>query len=195
MGKNPLEKIQNDYRALTRRVTARHILLPPNSEDACNQLKLSILKKMDNNNNNDSEEAFIVDVFADAAQKFSRDETTNYRGGLIGELVPQGTCRSAILDRKCFEVPLGSLQGPIESEFGIHLLLVTERTNCPKLDGRKTRLVPSKGSGYGVLVPSSVAAKEESQVTSDFLLGQAAFWAFAVIAGGLLAELVANIVH
>lgn len=189
---NPLRKIQNDYRALTRRVTARHILLPPKSDDACLQLKRSMMRRIENTNDND-EELFVVQVFEDAAKKFSRDDTTNFRGGLLGELLPQGSCRSAILDRKCFEVPLGSLQGPIESEFGVHLLLVTERTNCPKLDGRETRLVPSPGSGYGQLVPSSLNSKEESQVTPSFLLGQAGFWVFVLLAGGLVAELAAKL--
>ena len=121
---NPVQKIQNDYRALTRRVTARQILLPPNSDAACLELKRSILRRLEASeeqvHNNNKPPEFIVDVFEDAAKKFSRDDTTNYRGGLIGELVPQGTCRSPILDKACFEVPLGSLQGPIESEFGIH---------------------------------------------------------------------------
>jgi PPIC-type PPIASE domain len=184
---NPLQKIQNDYRALTRRVTARHILLPPNSDDAILELKRSIMRRID------AQEEFVVDVFEDAAKKFSRDDTTNYRGGLLGELLPQGACQSAILDRKCFEVPLGSLQGPIESEFGLHLLLVTERTNCPKLDGKDTKLVPCPESGYGKLVPSSSDSKEVSQVTPAFLVQQAAFWTFVVFAGGILAEITARI--
>ena len=184
---NPLQKIQNDYRALTRRVTARHILLPPKSDDAILELKRSIMRRTEESND------FVVDIFEDAAKKFSRDDTTNYRGGLLGELLPQGACQSAILDRKCFEVPLGSLVGPIESEFGLHLLLVTERTNCPKLDGKKTKLVPSPESGYGTLVTSSPSSQEISQVTPSFLVGQAAFWAFVFFAGGLLAEITARV--
>ena len=192
---DPVKKIQNDYRALTRRVTARQILLPPNSDTACLELKRSILRRLEDKKADDeTPPEYIVDVFEDAAKKFSRDETTRDRGGLIGALVPQGTCRSAILDKACFEVPLGSLQGPIESEFGIHLLLVTERTNCPKLDGRNTQLVPTKASpAYGELVPSSGTTRSESQVTPSFLLEQAGFWAATIVAGGLVAELAARI--
>jgi hypothetical protein len=32
----------------------------------------------------------VIDAFEEAAKKYSRDESTNFRGGLIGELVPQG---------------------------------------------------------------------------------------------------------
>ena len=170
-----MKKIVNDYQALTRRVTAYHILLPPNSEDACLELKRNMLKRVE------QEGQFLVDVMEDAAKKFSRDDTTNQRGGLLGELLPQGACPSAILDRACFEVPLGSLQGPITSEFGIHILLVTERTNCPKLDGTKTKLVVKSyssrsstgtgtGTGFGELIDPGV--ERGQQVNSDFILGQ-----------------------
>lgn len=124
----PLQRIQRDYQALTRRVTARHILLP-SSDELCLILKQKI-------RNSDQ---YIVDAFEEAAKRYSQDETTNFRGGLLGELVPQGYCRSAKLDQACFEVRLGIVEGPIETEFGTHLLLVTERTNCPKLDGMQTK--------------------------------------------------------
>lgn len=123
----PFQQIQKDYQALTRRVTARHILLPK-SDEACLALKQKIRIK--------AESIYLVDAFAHAAQRYSRDEMTNDRGGLLGELVPQGYCRLPELDRACFSSRLGVIEGPIESDFGYHLILVTERTNCPKLDGK-----------------------------------------------------------
>jgi len=53
----------------------------------------------------------------------------NKDGSLLGTLVPQGYCRAQELDKACFEVPLGEISGPVESEYGYHLVLVTERTN------------------------------------------------------------------
>jgi len=199
---NPIRKIQNDYRALTRRVTARQILLPPNSEEALQRLKLSILRRVETplpkeeNDGGPEEFEFIVTVFEEAAKKYSRDDTTSPRGALIGELVPQGTCRSAIIDAACFRVPLGAVYGPMESEFGLHLLLVSERLNCPKLDGTKTKLIPPRPgdtTGYGHLVPSSATTLQESQVTPSFLVRQVAFWVFVLLSGGILAELAAKV--
>jgi len=60
--------------------------------------------------------AYIADAFLAAAKKYSCDEGTAYEGGLLGTLVPQGYCQAPELDRACFEVPLGEICGPIESE-------------------------------------------------------------------------------
>lgn len=178
---DPISQIRRDYSALTRRVTARHILLPSNSHEACLALKQKIRNK--------ASEAFIVDVFAQAAIKYSRDEATNARGGLIGELLPQGYCRPPKLDRECFRAPLGVVKGPLKTEYGCHLLLVTERTNCPKLDGDKTKVVQKEGSHETVLVSS----EQVGQVDGQFLLGQLGFWIVAFFAGGIVAEVVASL--
>jgi hypothetical protein len=174
----PLQRIQRDYLALTRRVTARHILLPPNSDELCLILKQKI-------RNSDQ---YIVDAFEEAAQRYSRDETTNFRGGLIGELVPQGYCRSAQLDKACFEVRLGVVEGPIDTEFGKHLLLVSERTNCPKLDGTNTKLIRNPENNEGILIPSTQVGNADL----SFVTGQIAFWLYAFLAGGILAEVVSR---
>lgn len=175
----PLEKITKDYQALTRRVTARHILLP--SEEACVVLKQKIRNK--------SEESYVVDVFEQAAAKYSRDDDTRERGGLLGELVPQGYCRCQELERACFHARLGIVEGPIETEYGHHLLLVTERTNCPKLDGQNTKLVQNAQTNQAELVPSA----QVGEVTGEFAVGQLAFWIFAFLAGGVVAELAAQV--
>lgn len=178
----PLRQIQKDYQALTRRVTARHILLPPKSDELCISLRQKIR----------SSDSYIVDSFEAAAKRYSRDDTTNFRGGLLGELVPQGYCRSPELDRACFQVRLGVIEGPIVTEYGSHLLLVTERTNCAKLDGVNTRLQRSDavdGGTQGILVPSP----QVGQVDAGFVIQQIAFWIGALVAGGLLAEVLARI--
>ena len=62
---------------------------------------------------------FVVDAFADAARRYSVDEDTGVTGGLLGELLPQGAVRSKELDRCCFTAPLGSVHGPVETEYPI----------------------------------------------------------------------------
>jgi peptidyl-prolyl cis-trans isomerase C len=180
-----LNKVQNDFAALTRRVTAHHILV--SNEEVALALKQRIRDESVNN------ERWIVDVFEQAARKYSRDETTSQRGGLLGNLVPQGYCRSQILDRACFEVGLGTIEGPVKSEFGYHLLLVTERTNCPKIDGTNTKLMQlSSKDVFGTVVPSAQVGKVKM---SEVVVNQVGFWVLVFLAGGLVAELAEKIVE
>ena len=159
-------------------MTARHILVA--NEEVALALKRKIREQAVEKNE------FVVDVFEEAAKKYSQDETTNFRGGLLGELVPQGYCRSEELEEACFRVPLGLLEGPIRTDFGYHVLLVTERTNCPKLDGSKTKLVQNDSNDiFGTLEESVQIGK----VTPKFLLNQALFWVLVFFAGGIFAEL------
>lgn len=177
--KNPLDRIQKDYLALTRRVTARHILLPPSAD-----LALALKQKIRNRVNEDG--VYVIDAFEAAAKKFSRNETTNFRGGLIGELVPQGYCRSVELDQACFSVRLGEIEGPLESDYGFHLILVSERTNCPKLDGSKTKLV--RDGKVTRLVEGEQIGRPDAKYFSQVL----AFLAYAFLFGGILAEILAR---
>ena len=179
----PFQRIIRDYQALTRRVTARHILLPPNAEGVCLALKQKI--------RNDSNGKFVVKIFEDSAIQYSKDDTTNFRGGLIGELVPQGYCRSAVLDKACFQVPLGEVCGPIKSELGYHLLIVSERTNCPKLDGGNTKIIYDDVLQQARLVPSEQqnGGVDTQELVKDGVL----FYLFVVTAGGFLAELAATV--
>ena len=85
------KKIQKDYAALTRRVTARHILV--NNEEVALALKRKIRDECS------EKSLWVVDVFEEAAKKYSQDDTTNFRGGLLGNLVPQGYCKSPKLDK------------------------------------------------------------------------------------------------
>jgi hypothetical protein len=133
---------------------------------------------------------YVVDVFAQAARKYSLDARTRERGGLVGELLPQGSCRDPVLDRSCFHVALGLLVGPIATAQGFHLLLVQERTNCPKLDGRCTKLVPCAEHGLGKVVPSpQVGQVDVGKLLADALL----FFLGSLLAGGVVAELAASL--
>ena len=76
------KRVEKDFLSLTRRVTARHILLP--DEEVARVLKQKIRDECID------KDLWVIDAFEEAAKKYSRDETTNFRGGLIGELAPQG---------------------------------------------------------------------------------------------------------
>ena len=172
------QKIQKDFAALTRRVTARHILV--SNEEVALALKRKIREQTI------EKEDFVVNIFEEAAKKYSQDDTTNFRGGLLGELVPQGYCQSEALEEACFQVPLGLLEGPLQTDFGYHLLLATERTNCPKLDGSETKLVQKDSNDiFGTLE----ASEQVGKVTPQFIFNQALFWVLVVFAGGIAAEL------
>jgi len=140
-----------------------------------------------------------VDAFSNAAKKYSQDNDTKDNGGLLGKLVAQGYCRAQELDRACFELPLGEVVGPIESDFGYHLLLIEERTNCPKLDGKYTRIVrggkdgtdvifmgPRKGSGDNNMNMGNV--NDVASVAAQ----QVGFWIGVSFLGGIVAELAAK---
>ena len=209
---NPLDIIIRDYQALTRRVTAHHILLPK-SDDVALSLKQKIRNKVNPKKRRISTEGkllaataaaqeqdqpmYVLDAFSEAAKRFSRDEETAVRGGLLGTLVKQGYCLSPELDRACFEVPLGEISGPIESKFGYHLLLVVERTNCPKLDGGYTRIERDGDDTTTTNRVKFVSASDSngSNGEGDFgklILQQFGFWIGVSLAGGIAAELAAK---
>ena len=179
-------KVQMDFESLTRRVTARHILV--SNEEIATALKRKI------RNECIQKEKYVIDVFEDAAKKYSRDDTTSLCGGLLGTLVPQGHCcyRCPELDKLCFTVTLGEVVGPVQTDYGYHLLLVSERTNCPKLDGKNTVMMQSTSHDvFGTLVPGKqVGTINLPQVLMD----QVGFWIAVMIAGGVLAEVLERLV-
>lgn len=183
-----IDVIARDFNALTRKVTAYHILLPPKSDEVALSLKQSIRNRVNPPKGSDKEPVYVVDAFSAAAERYSRDEETAVRGGLLGTLAPQGYCRARELDAACFQVPLGEVCGPIESDYGYHLLLVTERTNCPKLDGQNTRI--SRAPDGSVLLEGSNT--QESKKVGTVLFQQVGFWLGASLAGGIVAELAAK---
>lgn len=183
---NPIGIIERDFNALTRKVTAHHILLPKSDEVA-----LALKQNIRNRSNNNNEKTYIVDAFAAAAAKYSRDEETAIRGGLLGTLVPQGYCRAPELDKACFEVPLGEICGPIESEYGYHLLLVVERTNCKKLDGKYTKISKSSVDGVSKLYEGDNDKEGTDQIV-NVLMQNVGFWIGVSFAGGVVAELAAK---
>lgn len=88
--------------------TARHILV--DSEEKCLDLKSQIEAGGD---------------FAALAKEFSTCPSGKTGGDLgqfgPGMMVPE-------FDKVCFSADIGSVQGPVKTQFGYHLVEVTERT-------------------------------------------------------------------
>jgi peptidyl-prolyl cis-trans isomerase C len=88
--------------------SARHILV--SSEETCQDLKTQIEGGAD---------------FADLAKEHSSCPSGKSGGGLgefgPGAMVPE-------FDAVVFSAPVGTVQGPVKTQFGFHLLEVTSRT-------------------------------------------------------------------
>lgn len=91
------------------RARARHILV--NDEAKCEALKKDIEGGAD---------------FADVAKQHSTCPSSA-RGGDLGEFGPGQMVRE--FDEVVFSAPVGEVQGPVKTQFGYHLVEVTQRTD------------------------------------------------------------------
>ncbi len=89
--------------------TARHILV--DSEEKCNELKDQINSGSD---------------FADVAKEHSNCPSGR-SGGDLGEFGPGMMVPE--FDKVVFSAEIGSVEGPVKTQFGYHLLEVTSRTD------------------------------------------------------------------
>ncbi|MEE4245239.1 MAG: peptidylprolyl isomerase [Kangiellaceae bacterium] len=90
------------------RATARHLLV--DSEEQCNELKAQIDGGAD---------------FADLAKQHSNCPSGN-NGGDLGEFGRGEMVKE--FDEVVFSAPVNTVQGPVKTQFGFHLLEVTSRT-------------------------------------------------------------------
>ena len=88
---------------------ARHILVA--SEAACTDLKEQIAQGAD---------------FAAVAQEHSQCPS-GAQGGELGTFGPGQMVRE--FDEVVFSAPVGEVQGPVQTQFGFHLVEVTSRTD------------------------------------------------------------------
>ncbi len=88
---------------------ARHILV--DSEEKCGQLKNEIAEGAD---------------FAEVAKQHSSCPS-GQRGGDLGEFSPGQMVRE--FDEVVFSADLNTVQGPVKTQFGYHLIEVTSRTD------------------------------------------------------------------
>ena len=91
------------------KATARHILV--DSEEQCISLKKQIIE---------------VAEFSDLAKQHSSCPSGN-QGGDLGEFGPGMMVPE--FDKVVFSAEVSSVQGPVKTQFGYHLLEVTSRTD------------------------------------------------------------------
>ncbi len=91
------------------KASARHILVA--SEEACQDLKTQVEAGGD---------------FADLASAHS-DCPSGKKGGELGEFSPGQMVRE--FDDVVFSADVGTVQGPVKTQFGFHLIEVTARTD------------------------------------------------------------------
>lgn len=91
------------------KATARHILV--DTEEQCSALKAEIEDGAD---------------FADLARQHSSCPS-GQRGGDLGEFGPGMMVPE--FDRVVFSAEIGTVQGPVRTQFGYHLLEVTSRSD------------------------------------------------------------------
>jgi len=89
--------------------TARHILV--DNEGLCEELKTKIIDGAD---------------FADVAREHSTCPSGR-RGGDLGSFAPGQMVKE--FDTVVFSANLNEVQGPVQTQFGYHLLEVTSRTD------------------------------------------------------------------
>lgn len=87
---------------------ARHILVP--TEEACNKLKTEIEAGTD---------------FAEAAKQHSKCPSGG-QGGDLGEFSPGQMVKE--FDEVVFSGEVGKVLGPVQTQFGYHLIEVTSRS-------------------------------------------------------------------
>ena len=90
------------------KATARHILVK--TEEQCEQLKQEIANGKD---------------FAEAAKEHSSCPSGR-KGGDLGSFGPGQMVKE--FDEVVFSAPLNEVQGPVQTQFGYHLLEVTSRS-------------------------------------------------------------------
>jgi peptidyl-prolyl cis-trans isomerase C len=90
------------------RAKARHILVP--TAETCQELKTRIESG---------------DDFAQLAREHSKCPS-GQKGGDLGEFSPGQMVRE--FDDVVFKADVGSVHGPVKTEFGYHLIEITQRT-------------------------------------------------------------------
>lgn len=91
------------------RASARHILVE--SEEKCNELKKEIVEGAD---------------FAEVARQNSSCPSGK-QGGDLGEFSPGQMVKE--FDEVVFSGDLGTVHGPVKTQFGYHLIEITSRTD------------------------------------------------------------------
>lgn len=97
-------------------VKASHILVK--EQELCQELKTKLEAEKDHD--------AMMKLFKELAAKHSTCPSGKQDGGSLGTFSP-GQMVPAF-DKVCWSAPVGEVQGPVQTNFGYHLILVVERT-------------------------------------------------------------------
>jgi len=132
------------------KVTASHILVADRNLALLEELKATLIIKQEsscsssssNNASSSSSPTIIIEAeFAKLAKQHSTCPSGKRSGGSLGtfgkaQMVPA-------FDKICWEAPVGVVQGPVRTQFGYHLILVTDRNDDDDDDdGADKKLLP-----------------------------------------------------
>ena len=99
---------------MKKEASAKHILMKgPGATAKLELLKAELLKAPD-----------VSAAFSELAQKVSECPSAT-RGGNLGTFKPGMMVKE--FDKVCFEEEVGKVHGPVETQFGAHLILITRR--------------------------------------------------------------------
>ena len=115
---NIIDAASSFFANFGKKARASHILIGPkdwDSEEQAREKLVSLKEEIDND----------PDKFAQAAAVISSCPSGK-KGGDLGEFSPGMMVRD--FDKVCFYEEVGVVHGPIKTQFGEHLILITERT-------------------------------------------------------------------
>lgn len=99
---------------MNKEASAKHILMKgPGARAKLETLKTDLLTATD-----------LSAAFSDLAAKVSECPSAT-RGGNLGTFKPGMMVRE--FDQVCFEAEVGKVHGPVDTQFGSHLILITRR--------------------------------------------------------------------
>lgn len=99
---------------MNKEASAKHILIKgPSATQKCEEYKAALEGQED-----------LSNAFSELAAKVSECPSAN-RGGNLGTFKPGMMVKE--FDKVCFEKEIGVVHGPVETQFGSHLILITRR--------------------------------------------------------------------
>ena len=126
-----MDGVQGFMKKFTTKATASHILIKGGAE-AANKLDDIKLDLMGNTNTDDDEDdttysaSTLLSKFSQAASKYS-DCPSASKGGSLGSFRPGQMVKE--FDTVVFNEPIGTIHGPIQTQFGYHLIYIQSRSD------------------------------------------------------------------
>lgn len=115
---NLLDSLGSMIQNFGKKARASHILIAPRDWDSEEEARQKLIRLKDEINND-------PEKFAEAAKRISSCPSSK-KGGDLGAFGPGMMVRN--FDKVCFNEDVGVVHGPISTQFGEHLILITQRT-------------------------------------------------------------------